>query len=259
MSAGQTNLLNSWEEPEEEDLSDGVRVTRFMASGERHRTAITDAVIDRYNAILERRRPHEKDLYLMADQKVTLIQAGENMFGARLLNAQEGKLVTGSFGVGLIPKGARTKGFKVSPDRVLDLLPGYDTDQAVELVRRVRAHFPEVRAITQERLKELPTNSETLGLCAFGSYVMPWGKQTDALYLASEYWPSDDIIEGIVLLRGENGVSETGSIYGRQLLEGNFGEVVGYQPIDFAEGIHLCNLVFDEAYEQIIGATRATA
>lgn len=253
MSAGQTNLLNSWEEPEEEDLGDGVRVTRFMASGERHTTAIADAVIDRYGAILERRPPTSAQLEEMGGLKVTLIQAGENMFGARLLNAQEGKLVTGSFGLGIIPKGARTKGYRVTPERVLDVLPGYDTEQAVELVAKVRAHFPRVGPVTTERLKELPTNSETLSLCVFGNYVMPWGNQTDALYLAAEYLPSDDVIYGIVLLRGENGVSEHGSIYGRQLVEGNFGEVLGYSPISFGEGIALCDLPFDAAYERLLG------
>ena len=256
MTAGQTNLLKSWEE-KEEILSDGGRVMSFTIGGDRHVMAILAAVVDRYQAVTERRRPTLEELEKLVGEKVTLIQAGDNMLGGGILVAQEGKLFTGNRTgrLAIMPKGARSKGYVLKPEEVLDVFPGYDTAQAVELVGKVRSHFPQVRALTQERLKELPTNSETLSLCMFGTYVMPWGKQADALYLASEYWPEDDIVEGVVLLRGENGVSENGSTYGEQLLRQHLmGEVVGFQPVSFAEGIHFCNLTFDEAYEQIMEA-----
>ena len=251
--SGQTNLLTSWEE-KEESLEGGFKVTRIHFGGDRHVMAILGAVVDRYNALTERRRPTSEQLHDLIGQKVTLIRTGENMLGSGLLVAQEGKLFESSRGFGILPKGARSKGFVVKEELVLDVLPGYDTAQAEELVRKVRSHFPQVREFTRDRLAELPTNSETLSLALFGKYAMPWGSQADALYLASEYWPTDDIVEGVVLLRGENGVSENGSRYGDQLLHHDtLGEIVGFEPISFAEGIHLCNLDFEEAYEQVVG------
>lgn len=253
MTAGQTNLLKSWEE-KEAALPGGGSVVSFSIGGDRHAMAILAAVTDRYHVLSGRTKPSTEDLDLLIGEKVTLIQAGENMLGGNLLVSQEGKLVCGSYGYGIMPKGARTKGFKVKPESLLDVLPGYDTERAVEIVGKVRSHFPKLEPLTQERFKELPTNSETLSLCMFGTYVMPWGRQTDALYLAAEYYPEDDVIYGVVLLRDENGVSEHGSVYGLELLRHHLmGEVEGFEPISFAEGIHLCNLPFDEAYEQVVG------
>jgi hypothetical protein len=88
---------------------------------------------------------------------------------------------------------------------------------------------------------------------------MPDSTATDALYLVSNYLREDDIIEGVLLIREEHGFSEHGSIWGRQLLGGNFGEVVGYQPISFAEGLALCELPFDAAYERLLGNCVAVA
>lgn len=251
--SGQTNLLTSWEE-KEEDRGDGFIVRSFSIGGDRHSMAILAAVVDRYNDLTQRPKPTEENLYDLLLQKVTLVQTGENMLGGGLLVAQEGKLFSGSQGgFGILPKGARSKGYRVRSDKVLDVFHGYATEQAVELAKFVRSHFPQVKPLTQERLRELPTNSETLSLCMFGSYRMPDSTQTDALYLASEYWPEDDILEGIVLLRPETGVSEHGSAYGRQFVNGLFGEVVNFEPISMAEGFHLCELDFEEAYEQVVG------
>lgn len=249
----QTNLLTSWEE-REESLEGGFKVTRIHFGSDRHMMAIVAAVVEQYNFLAQRPRPSEDDLHLLVGNKVTLVTTGENMLGCGLLTAQEGKLFTTASGFGILPKGARSKGFRVNPDKVLDVFPGYDTASAAEMAKRVREHFPQVRQFTQERLNELPTNSETLSLALFGTYAMPWGKQTDALYLASEYCPTDDIVEGVVLLRGEKGVSEHGSRYGDQLLyHDTLGEIVGFEPISFAEGLHLCELDFEEAYEQVVG------
>lgn len=249
----QTNLLTSWEEKEER-WGDGFVRTSFSIGGDRHAMAIMNAVLGRYNFLVERERPSEEDLRLLIGSKVTLIRTGENVLGGGLLVAQEGKLFAGASGLGILPKGARKNGYRVKPSTVLDVLPGYDTAGAVELAGRVREHFPKLKPFDRTRLEELPSNSETLSLCLFGTYQMPDSAQVDALYLASEYDRVDDIVEGVVLLRPQNGVSEHGSRYGDQLLHHDvLGEVVGFEPISFAEGIHLCNLDFEEAYEQVIG------
>lgn len=252
--SGQTNLLTSWEETEEK-LEGGFKVTRIAIGGDRHVMAVLGAVIEQYNFLAERERPSEEDLLRLVGSKVTLVRTGENMFGGGLLVAQEGKLFESASGLGILPKGARSKGFRVKPELVLDVFPGYDTESAIELVARVRAHFPKTRALTQERLEEMPSQSETLGLCLFGTYRMPDGQQTDALVLMGEYDRENDIVDtGVVLLRPEVGVSEHGSAYGRDLLHAHMlGEVMGYEPISFAEGIALCDLPFEAAYERVLG------
>jgi hypothetical protein len=251
--SGQTNLLTSWEEKESRH-EDGSVWTSFSIGGDRHAMAIMNAVVGRYNFLAQRERPSEEDLNLLVGSKVTLIRTGENMLGGGLLVAQEGKLFASASGLGLLPKGARTKGYRVKPSTVLDVLPGYDSTGAIELTRRVREHFPKVTPLTRETLEGLPTNSETLSLCLFGTYQMPDSAQVDALYLASEYWPTDDIVEGLVLLRPQHGVSEHGSRYGDQLIHHDvLGVVEGFEPISFAEGLHLCELDFDEAYAQVVG------
>lgn len=252
--SGQTNLLTSWEETEEK-LEGGFKVTRISIGGDRHVMAILGAVIHQYNFLVERERPSEETLRTLIGSKVTLLRTGENMFGGGLLVAQEGKLFETASGLGILPKGARSKGFRVDPNLVLDVFWGYDTASAIELVGRVRAHFPKVRALTQERLEEMPSSSETLGLCLFGTYRMPDGQQTDAICLWGEYDKENDIVDtGVVLLRPHVGVSEHGSAYGRDLLHTHvLGEVVGYSPISFGEAIALCDLPFNEAYERVLG------
>lgn len=255
----QTNLLTSWEEKEER-VEGGFIVRSFSIGGDRHAMAIMNAVVGRYNFLAQRARPSEDDLNLLLGEKVTLVRTGDNVLGGGLLVAEEGKLFQSASGFGLLPKGARSKGWRIYPEKVLDVFPGYDSASAVEVAGRVREHFPKLKPLTRERLEELPTNSETLSLCLFGTYQMPDSAQCDALYLASEYWPEDDIVEGIVLLRPQHGFSESGSRYGDQLVYKDIlGVVEGFEPISFAEGIHLCNLDFEEAYEQVIGKAVAPA
>lgn len=245
-----TNLLTSWEE-RQESWGDGHTVVSFSVGGDAHAQAILDAVVDRYNVLTNRPRPSEEDLIELIGEKVTIVQTGGNVMGAGLINAQEGKLFEGQGGLGILPKGARSKGFRVDPRKVLDVLPGYSTEEAAKLVRAARDHFPVVKPLTQERLNELPANSDTLSLCVFGTYPMPDTPAPGSIYLVSNYMSEDDIIEGVLLIRPEYGVSEHGSVWGRALARGRFGEVVGYDPISFAEGLRLCNMEFDEAHYMV--------
>lgn len=246
---GRTTLLSSWEERQ---TGDGMFTV--FTSGEPHTRAIYEAVVDRYNAVSGRAKPTEEELYDLIDTKVTLVEYGTNMIGGGLLVAQEGKLFIGTRGMGILPKGARRKGVSVKPEKVLDVFRDYSTEEAIAIADEVRAHFPTLRPLTQERLNELPSSSVTLSLCVFGSYRMPDSTATDALYLVSNYLRGDDIIEGVLLIREEHGYSESGSVLGGQLINGNFGEVVGYEPISFSEGLKLCNVPFDEAYDRIIAS-----
>lgn len=252
MSDAQTTLLTSWEERREETGLEGMHFV-VLSSGEPHTRAIFNAVRGRYNDVTGRPRPTEEDVQNLLGEKVTLVKAGENMIGGGVIVAHEGTLMIGGSGhVMLLPKRARRKGYGIDYKGLLDVIPGYSTAKAQGLVVQAREHFPKLRKITPERLQEMPSNSSTLSLCAFGTHRLPDSEQVDALFLACEYMASEDIVDASVLLvRPEHGVSEHGSMWGRQLMD-SFGEVEGFEPISFAEGLELCNVDFDEAYARVM-------
>ena len=258
---GQTCLLTSWAEPEKEDRGNGMWSTTITA-GEPHDKAIFEAVVDRWHSVLGRPKPSQESFADLIGQKVTVLTVGENFIGGRLLAAREGRVFASGPGYAILPKGSRNNGFVLDARKIHDVLPGWAAADAAEMVRKVRSTFPTLKALTQDRLLELPPSSNTLDLCLFGTYRMPDGQQSDAIVLAGEYsGEEDDIVDGgVCLLRPEVGVSEHGSFYGRDLLRLHvLGEVVGYQPISFAEGLALCELPFDAAYERLLGNCVAVA
>lgn len=255
MSSADINLLSGL--VESESHTPGFRTIKL--SGEPYANAIVGAVAANYNRVSERSRPTYEDLYDKIGEKITLIRAGENMMGSGILNAIEGKLFEGSSGLGILPKGARSKGYRVDPDRVLDVLDGYCTDQARALTENVRSVYPDLRNLTRERLVQLPGEGEgeTLSLAVFGEWRMPDSRSADSIWLIGEYWPEDDICDRCVLLiRPEHGFSESGSVYGEQLLRSNaVGEIVDFEPLSFREAIGLCDLDFDEASRRVFKRT----
>ena len=258
MSDANTTLLASWEEKKEESDS-GMTFVRIAISGSGHCTAIINAVRDNYNRLVDRPKPELEDIEAYNGQKVTLITCGENMLGGGMIKAQEGKIFSSTPGtVAMLPKGARTKGFRIKPENVLAILPGYDTSQAALFVADARWHFPELTEIDHDRLCQLPEwdgegeESAPITLCAFGTWRMPDGASSDAIQLIATYDKENDICDGgVLLIRPEFGISEHGSCYGRQITH-SFGEVKGFEPITLREGLELCNLDFDEAMKRVL-------
>jgi hypothetical protein len=255
-----TLLTSLVEKRDGEDGYTGFTVVNL--SGEPYAAAIVNAVTANYHRVTGRPKPDEQMLEEMVGEKVTLILGGENMLGSGLLIAREGKLFQSSRGgVGILPKGKRSKGYHVDPDKVVDLFGGWVAGEAAASVAVVRAHYPELVNLTQGRLEQLPGpgalvadhgRSEFCSLAVFGSN--PLFGATDCIWLIGEYWPEDDICDtNVLLIRPEFGVSESGSCYGRDLLRNRaLGEVVGFEPITFSEAISLCNLDFDEAVARVI-------
>ena len=120
----------------------------------------------------------------------------------------------------------------------------------------MRSNFPTLKKLTQERLEQLPGEGggegEICSLAVFGGN--PLFGAHDCLWLIGEYWPEDDICDrNVLLIRPEFGISEHGSCYGQDLLRNRaVGEVVGFEPITFAEAIGLCDLDFEEAVSRVI-------
>lgn len=247
-----TNLLSGLVESEEESHTPGFRVIKM--SGEPYANALVGAVIENYNRVTGRPKPRYDELLGRVGEKITLIRSGQNMIGAGILNAIEGKLFENSGGLGILPKGARSKGYRVDPDRVLDILDGYATAQAAELAARVRLQYPDLRNLTQERLEQLPRDSETCSLALLGGNPVFGG--ADCIWLIGEYWPDDDICDtNVLLIRPEFGTSEHGSCYGQELLSNRrLGEIVGFEPISFSDAIKLCDRDFDDASDVVLGA-----
>lgn len=263
MSNADTNLLSGLVENEMESHTPGFRTIKL--SGEPYANAMTNVVVENYNRITGRERPSLDELTAKIGEKITLLRTGENMLGSSILNAIEGKLFESSRGgLGILPKGARSKGFKVDEARVVDVLDGYSTAQAQELTRSVRECYPELQNLTKERLEQLPgegTETETLSLALLGEWRMPDSRAVDAIWLIGEYWPEDDICDrSVLLIRPEHGFSEHGSCYGRQLLQSRaLGEIVGFPGISFRDAFALCDIDFDEASKAVFDLVAVTA
>jgi hypothetical protein len=265
MSDATTTLLTSWGEREEENIGNGMIAIK-MDAGRPHTWAIYNAVVSHYHDLTEQPQPTSEDLEALLGEKVTIVRVGENMLGGGMVVATEGTLFAGSRGPAILPKRARRNGQGIDPAKLLDIFPGYATAEAQGRIDKIRSHFPTLQALTQERLERLPEpsgdgDSPALTLCLFGTYHMPDDFQTDAIVLAGEYDRENDIVDGgVALLRPEVGVSEHGSFYGRDLLRTHrLGEVVGYQPLTFREGVELCDLDFDEAYARVITQLEVSA
>lgn len=236
----------------DDGVVDGNGFRTIKITGEPYMAAMTSAIIANYERVTGRPRPGLEVLEALVGTKVTLIITGENAFGSGIAIAREGKLFIGaSGGLAILPKGARSKGYRVDPAKVLDVFAGYSAELAAETVALVRAQYPQLRNLTQERLEQLPRDSDVCSLAVFGSNPM-WGAP-DCLWLIGEYWPEDDICDtNVLLIRPEFGTSESGSCYGRDLLRNQaLGEVIGFEPIPFSQAIELCNDDFDYALAHV--------
>ena len=262
---GETELLTSvtFEPVEDEDRPDGFTTTRIEVGGNPAESAILNAVSHHWHRVLgrQRRTPDETQEWLAEriGKKVTLVWRGENVFGAGMLKAREGRLFEGNRTgqLALMPKGARRNGYVIDTAKVIDVLDGYAGVEAKSLAEQVRAHFPKVRKLTRERLLELPGETDDRQPCKlalFGTHRLPDSETYDAIWLINSYWPDDDIVEGVLLVRPEHGTSEHGSVYGQQLLHGlPVGEVVDFESLSWAEAVRLCELDFDEASAIALG------
>ena len=246
-----TTLLTSM--VEEEGSTPGFRTIKL--SGEPYAAAIVGAVAANYHRVLGQfsRQPELEDLEKFIGEKVTLLIGGENMLGSGMLVAREGRLFQSGANLAILPKGKRSKGYRVDPARVLDVQPGWVTNVFEANVECVRALYPQLTNLTQGHLNALPRQSDTCSLAVFGANPTFGG--ADCLWLIGEYQPEDDICDtSVVLIRPEFGCSEHGSCYGQELLRNRqLGAFLEFQPIPFGEALALCDLPFDEAVAHVFG------
>lgn len=227
--------------------------TSFMLNGESHAAAIVEAVIFLYDHITGRPEVTFDQLTAIAagKAKVTILQRGETMFGAKLIKTQAGTLFTGSRGIGILPKGSRTKGYQVKPESLLDIELGYAGERILaERLQSARAYFPDLEPLTQERLNALPDRGENCTLAVLGTVRLPDFSVPGCLWFIHSYMKEEDIAEGCIIVPPSEAVSEHGSILGRHLMSTG-GAVTKAIDIPFGDVLKLTNAKYEDALKLV--------
>lgn len=254
MSNASTAILSSIvvEEPEPSNTP-GITVTRISIGGEAHAAAIVNAVANAYPRV-------EVDWPSLIGKKVTYLRAASGTYGATSIIAEEGTVFETSRSdciVAILPKGKRTNGHGITASmNILDCIDGYKTAELERRVQEVRARFPQLKKLTQERLNALPSRSNICSLAVFGTHRMPDATATDAVWLLHSYQngDGDDIVEGVLFVRPDVGFSEHGSVYGRDLLRFG-GEIIDAPEVTLAQAMAMTDWDHDDVLAHILGGT----
>lgn len=251
MSNASTAILSSIVEEHAPSSTPGITVTRFSIGGEPHAAAIVNAVAGAYPRV-------EVDWPSLIGKKVTFLRAGQGTYGASSIVAEEGTVFETSRSdciVAILPKGKRTNGHGITASmNILDCIDGYNTAELERRVQEVRARFPQLKKLTQERLNALPSRSNTCSLAVFGTHRMPDTTATDAVWLLHSYQngSGDDIVEGVLFVRPDVGFSEHGSVYGQDLLRFG-GEIVDAPEVTLAQAMAMTDWDHDDVLAHILG------
>jgi hypothetical protein len=250
MSSSSTELLSGI--VREIVNENGFTVERYSLSGEPHANAIVNAVTETYE------RPGTIDWESLVGKPITFLRETQGMVGAVSIYAEEAKIFKGQSGnLAFLPKGKRSKGFRLDPDKILDVVEGYGGTSLLRTrVEAAQAQLPTLRPLTKERLLELPRSSQTCSMAVMGN----WGidaKTYTAIWFLSEYDPDDDIVDGVLCVHPLTGTSEHGSVYGRDLLRVG-GEIVDFEPITYKEAIDRTNWEHFEVLADVVRRQRGT-
>lgn len=255
-----TDVLSSLVEHPEDSRPTGFTVTRVNLSGDNEVNAIADAVIEAYPKTFD--TPDSNDLEALAasGKPVTILRGGRGAFGHSYLDADEGRLFAStsqSGGLALLPKGKRTKGYRINSHdsaRLLDVMVGYNQQQVlIDRVAQIKNTLPTLVALSQEDFRALPSRGSICSLAVFGTHRLLDGAVPGSIWLLHTYLRSDDadICEGYLFVPPDSGwFSEHGSIFGRELLARNVGKVDGFAGIPFSDVVKM-------TYEQALEAIRS--
>ena len=229
MAQGTTQLMSCLVK---EYADDGTYTVNL--SGEPHARGLVEAAAASWNRVTGRKRPDTPDLEAMIGYQATIVGPRPLAFGGSDLYAIEGRIgiPRSNDGLMIVPKGSTKKGYLIPPRSVIDLFDGYGgTEAAVELTAQVQSALPELKPLTQERLEQLPrADTDEVTLAVYGTNGN-WGAP-ESLWLFTTYWDVDDILDReILLVPPAYATSEAGSMFGRDLLRMNVGEVVGFEPL----------------------------
>lgn len=214
--------------PQTRTTDDGVTVTEYLATGDDARNALVKTV-----AALFRDLPPT----LIYDTPVTILQYGETMFGAPLIDCAEGRLFPRDGYVAFLPKGARTRAFRLKTENILAVARGFGQgDRLKEHVDSYVNALPHAGPLTQEHLNALPSRGRTCTLAAVGTSPF-FGATLPGIWLVHSYLAEADIAEGVfVVPDGHGAVTEHGSVYGRDLLR-RFAKVEGSISVPLSDAL----------------------
>lgn len=214
--------------PQTRTTDNGLTVTEYLATGDEDRNVLVDTV-----AALFRDLPPN----LVYDEPVTILQYGRTMFGAPLIDVAEGRLFRRDGYVAFLPKGKRTKGYRLKSENILALTRGFGHgDRLKEHVDSYVNALPFAGPLTQEHLNALPNRGGTCTLAAVGTSQFFDGP-LPGIWLLHSYLAEADIAEGVfVVPDGYGAVTEHGSIYGRDLLR-RFAKVEGTISVPISDAL----------------------
>lgn len=238
---GLTTLVDS---TAEDQGTDGVfHTTRIHMAGQPHVRARTGAI----KALFMDGRDHAEFREQMIEraqkrEKVTMLRASDNGD----VEVQEAFLSIGSTGEAMyLEKGSRTKGYRLNPDTLLTVIPGYGkTEKMTQTYNDVAAAVPATQKITLDDLAALPDGDDdsadresvaAVYLTNHPGFAPAGDFATDGcMFLATDAQDSGDpqnpIINGYFWAPGDSGLfSETSSMYARDLMNQG-GQLTGYQP-----------------------------
>lgn len=140
-------VLGIPDESEPRDAGNGIVTYRFRLGGEPHVRAYVASVVAQIG------RPDESVLKEAAAEcrRVTLLLSR----APHRVEVREVRLFEGSRGLGMLPKGARSKGFVLHPQRVLAVYDGWgdkQREEALGLFQACANTVPVVRELTREDL-----------------------------------------------------------------------------------------------------------
>jgi hypothetical protein len=214
--------------PQTRTTDNGFTVTEYLATGDDNRNALVETV-----AALFRDLPPN----LVYDTPITILQYGRTMFGVPLIDVAEGRLFARDGYVAFLPKGKRTKGYRLKTENILAVARGFGHgDRLKQQVTRYADALPLAGPLTQEHLNALPSRGHTCTLAAVGTSPFYDGP-LPGIWLLHSYLAEADIAEGVfVVPDGYGAVTEHGSVYGRDLLR-RFAKVEGSISVPLSDAL----------------------
>lgn len=216
--------------------ANGVHFEQYAATGESHRNALTNLVV----ALLR-----DESRNIPTEQAVTILRAGTTLFGVPVIQSDEGRFYERHDGyLAFLPKGKRTRGYRVARKDVLAVRDGFNRhDEVTAVVTDLVATLPTLETLTEDDLRTLPTRGSTCSVAALGTSPFYDGP-LPGIWLLHSYLPDAQIAEGVfVVADGFGAVTEHGSAYTADLCR-RFGKVTVPVAVPVAEAL---NLTFDQA------------
>lgn len=216
--------------------ADGCVVEEFVGTGDPARNVLVDTVAARF-----------RDLppMLLLEQPVTFLRYGRTMLGVPVISLDEGRLYVRDGKIVCLPKGRRTRGYRLEQANILALTGGFNQGDALRAILDgfVR-ELSDLTELTQDDLAGLPNRGNNCTLAAVGTSPF-FGSDVPGVWLLHSYIAEDDIAEGVfVVADGHGAVTEHGSVYGRDLLR-RFAKA-GRVDVPLAEAL---DYTFDQALQ----------